>query len=234
VIDGLQIYANPQNGYVKRGITTYSGGDYATIKNSIIKTNGINSGGYSGIMVMYNGPYYVFNNIIYDWNNTNNYGIYSDVMTPSIAYVYNNTVYNSYYGFWGGGPDTVAKNNLANNNTVDYSVSGGNFNSSSTNNLSKDATAPAYGVYYRNKNVMFKDAANFDFHLLPADTAAKDRGANLSSDPYLIVIYDIDGDARPSTNDGYDIGADEVRNIEAPEYIIEGAGIQMQGFVEFQ
>jgi hypothetical protein len=93
------------------------------------------------------------------------------------------------------------KNNISYNNGTDYS---GSWKTTSTNNLSKDATAPALNTYYRNKTLTFTNvtAGSEDFHLISTDTDAIDNGADLSG----TFTTDIDGTTRSGT---WDIGADE-------------------------
>ena len=143
------------------------------------------------------------------WGAHSNYG---DVI------VMNNTVYGcSGVGIYKyGSKNLIAKNNLAYNNTTDFS---GTFHASSTNNLSSDNTAPAYGTYYRNASVSFLDPDNNDFRLLPTDTGAKDKGIEEtdSSIDLESLQSDIAGNER---YDGYwDIGA-----FEAPTILYRSVG----------
>ena len=153
----------------------------------------------------------IWNNIIYDWIGGSggiDHGI--RVATGSSYtknyYVYNNTVYNCENGINAhsmGGGIFVAKNNLSYNNTTDYG--GSVFDSSSTNNLSSDGTAPGSNAVM-NATLSFVDEANDDFHLAPDDTVARNAGVNLSADPYLNFSDDIDGQQRSGQ---WSIGADE-------------------------
>ncbi len=54
--------------------------------------------------------------------------------------------------------------------------------------------------------VTFEDEGNDDFHLGSADTVAKDKGTDLSTDANLPIWDDIDSDERSGT---WDVGADE-------------------------
>ena len=70
--------------------------------------------------------------------------------------------------------------------------------------LSQDTSSPTTGL--RSKTVAFVDATNWDYHLSASDTAAKGAGTNLSSDAYLPVSVDGDGDAYATPPS---VGADE-------------------------
>ncbi|KKQ21715.1 MAG: Aminomethyltransferase, partial [Candidatus Moranbacteria bacterium GW2011_GWF2_37_11] len=158
--------------------------------------------------------YKIWNNVIYgvvDTDNNSGSGMYLAAVSPVAenTYVYNNTVVGSYYGIAKSGGTCISKNNIAYNNTIDYS---GTFDSSSTNNLSKDATAPPYNTYYTNTSVIFADETNQDFHLDSADTAARNQGAILydsGDDANLNFTTDIDNNARLDSAGTWDIGADE-------------------------
>ena len=83
----------------------------------------------------------------------------------------------------------------------------------SSTNLSQDASAPAAaggGGAPVNGVVAFVGAP--DYHLNPGDTSAKDRGTNLSADPVLAVLDDIDGQVRQVP---WDIGADDADGTTA-------------------
>lgn len=92
----------------------------------------------------------------------------------------------------------ILKNVLSYDNATDFAI--GNCGASSTNNLSSDDTAPAYGTYYRDAEISFTGEA--DFALASTDTDAIDHGVDLSS----IFTTDINGTTRGAT---WDIGADE-------------------------
>ena len=83
------------------------------------------------------------------------------------------------------------------------------------NNASSDATADDWGGSNNkiNQTFAFIDYANNDLHLAPTDTAAKDAGADLSSDYPFPFATDIDGQSRINNSDDkkWDIGADEAQ-----------------------
>ena len=214
-LDGLQIEISGATGN-QRCINHMSGGSSGNyqISNNILK--GVNGAGYNvGIYSNSDASSItkIWNNLIYDIGKDNSVTVgirlYYNASPVSTAYVYNNTVYNSTYGIQRSGNTLVAKNNISYNNTTDYS---GTFDSSSTHNLSKDATAPAYGTYYRNANVVFADEENDDFHLDSSDIGARNQGTILydsGDDSNLYFTTDIDGNARRDSAGTWDIGADE-------------------------
>ena len=68
-------------------------------------------------------------------------------------------------------------------------------------------SAENYAVYKNRFGVTpFVDEANDDFHLAGTDDVALAKGADVSSDPYIKVTDDIDGDKREGN---FSIGADE-------------------------
>jgi hypothetical protein len=148
----------------------------------------------------------IWNNILYNLEN----GIY--INQGAVAQVYNNTVVDGLDGYTiNGVPIVIAKNNLAYNNTDNYDDGGGrDFDDYSTNNLSgpgSDDFIPSTNA--RNGvRVNFVDEANDDFHLSPADSGARNYGADLSNDASISFPFDID---RQDRKGAWDIGADEAR-----------------------
>ena len=202
-IDGLQIKRDtPAGSYVS---DIYGGSATSNIRVSNNILTGVFGGTTDNSRAIYLLPNnsYIWNNIIYGFRNGSYANMAGILFNNGITcYVYNNTIYNNYIGI-SGGSIVIAKNNLSYNNTYDYS---GSFDASSTNNISKDATSPNTAL--RNKTVNFVDSANYDFHLAEADTAARNSGADLSTDAINRVPTDIDGNSRPTLG-AYDIGADE-------------------------
>jgi hypothetical protein len=217
-VDGLQVYQTSPGNSTSNIVdgSRYSVGNI--FKNNIVK--GANGRAQNGISVAQDSGSFgpngakVYNNIIYNFKNTtynNGTGISAASGNPT-AYLYNNTVYLCYTGIQGfssASYPVTLKNNIAYNNVTDYNTT--SWGSTSTNNLSKDATAPALNTYYRNKTLTFTNntAGYEDFHLVAGDTDAIDKGADLGS-PYNV---DIDGTTRSGT---WDIGADEYVSASTP------------------
>ena len=79
----------------------------------------------------------------------------------------------------------------------------GAFGAASDYNIS-DVASDAPGTNSKTGTVVFKDAANGDYHLASSDTVARGAGANLTASG---ITTDVDGDARPATG-AWDVGAD--------------------------
>ena len=214
-VDGLQFYltASASTPCVLNVNSASAGNVY--ISNNIMRVK--TSKGATGTAIISSwanlANIYVYNNIIYGSSGISTYSGSAIAMlsfNSNSFYVYNNTLYNNTIGIYKSGATLVAKNNIAYNNTTDYT---GAFDSSSTNNLSKDATAPAYNKYYVNATVNFvstKSGAE-DLHLSNSDSSSRGLGANLTADANLPFTTDIDGQVRPATGSvyGWDIGADQ-------------------------
>jgi len=162
--------------------------------------------------------YYIRNNIIYGFKNDSLYtapncGILTYPTGDSLrAFIDNNTIYYCKYGIWNRNynPSIVtARNNLIQN------CIGGNFyvteqyTKNSTNNISSDTTAPAFGKYWRNTIVAFMDTANRDFHLIKSSVPATGNGIDLSHDLFDPFNTDVDGEIRIKP---WDIGADNLND----------------------
>ncbi|MEW6516436.1 MAG: hypothetical protein AB1439_05985 [candidate division FCPU426 bacterium] len=153
------------------------------------------------------GTVRVWNNVFFNFRSTAN----SEAMEldqPSFTcYMYNNTFINSTYGInlWNG--QMVVKNNLAQGCTRGYYTQAGQaFSIASDYNIS-DLPNEAPGLHSKNNTlVTFIDPGNFDFHLSHTDLQARDAGQDLSTDVYLSLADDIDGEPRTAP---WDIGADE-------------------------
>jgi hypothetical protein len=217
-LDGLQI-KNTQTSWADGPIRLEVGNNGAkiTISNCILTTNG---GVYPvGIFVVtgtVTASIYAYNNIIYGFTGGSGwgYGIYMSWFN-SVLYAYNNTIYNNVVGIYRNTGSIIAKNNISYNNTDNYY---GDFDSSSTNNLSGPNSDPdTPGSNPRNGvTVTFADEANKDFHLAYTDTGAKGYGANLSADSNLAFSNDIDGEGRPRPGiSSWDIGADQYNGGES-------------------
>ncbi|KKP67658.1 MAG: PKD domain containing protein [Candidatus Moranbacteria bacterium GW2011_GWE1_35_17] len=213
IIDGLQISISPNDTY-RYGIRGNNNIGGMKISNNIIKQlNAQDNSGGIYIATMPSGyKSFAYNNIIYDIVGSAYF--FSSVDIESF-YIFNNTAHGNTVGFRDSGQDIIVKNNLAYDNGTDYV---GTFSSSSTNNISKDATSPNSGSTdcgghsCRSQTISFVDAINKDFHLSPSDTAAKNAGADLSADANFPFNTDIDGSFRLHQGFGatqWDIGADE-------------------------
>jgi len=215
-VDGLQIKLT-STGTFDYGIalTATDPCDIRISNNLIVGVLSGSSGNNYGIIANWNASgsrsAKIWNNIIYDFirDSADVKGMW--LRAGWAAYVYNNTVYNSYQGFVVDTSNNVAKNNISYNNTDNYS---GTFHASSTNNLSGPTQTDAPGSNPKNGvTVQFVDAANKDFHLRVGDSAARGGGANLTLDSGslagMTLGTDIDGESRPETG-AWDIGADEV------------------------
>jgi len=191
------------------------------VSHCIIKGVSVNE--WDSGLVVYNnsgtGVLRAWNNIIYGWDRglTNNAAFWLED-TGSTCYINNNTVHDSYWGFFRtGGGSLIVKNNITQDCNDGYS---GTFDSASDYNISDIAgDQPASGSHDKTGvNVNFADEANDDFHLAGSDTAAKDAGVDLSEDSNLAFDDDIDGEKRPA-GQTWDIGADEKKRatvINAP------------------
>ena len=206
IVEGLQIKVNVNTAsFFTYGVGTEGAGAYEiVIRNNIIRGNATADSWNYGIQINNSSinDAKIYNNIVYGFNyNSKGRGI-SVPYVETALYVYNNTCFGNYYGIVSAYSTVIAKNNIANGNTVDYS---GSFDGSSVNNISQDTTSP--NSSYQSKSVSFADATNKDFHLAPTDTSAKDAGADLHADANLAFSTDIDGQTR--LNNSWDIGADQ-------------------------
>lgn len=151
------------------------------------------------------GTQYIYNNIITGFMKSASVGIITK-WGENTSHVYNNTVTTCTVGIQCTNATNISKNNLCYGNNADYS---GTFSSQSTNNLSKDGTAPAYNTYYTTATVAFQSGT---YLIDSTDTGAKDKGADLSS----IFTTSINRLTRPQGT-AYDIGASEVSQEAPPQ-----------------
>jgi hypothetical protein len=218
-IDGLQIHSTPTSG--DKFAIAQSGfcpsAFERQISNNIIKGSNASSGAHRGIhtaTALYRGSVWkVWNNIIYDIGTTNTSLGIDVTPTNGYAYIYNNLVYNTYYGYLNAdnGGVGVFKNNIAQNCTDGFYASWA-FGAGSDYNLS-DLTSDAPSTSYHSGEaieVTFVNENKDDFHLANDDLYAKDGGTDLGADTNLAVDVDIDGSTRVGT---HDIGADEASTM---------------------
>jgi hypothetical protein len=225
-IEGLQVRM------VNTNVTTKEAIDVnfvtALTNETKISDNIIDGQGSSYSIGIYSGDadtnIKIWNNFIYDCN-ADFFGAVR-VSDSNTSYIYNNTIVDSSSGIIGDSDgNTVAKNNIVKGcgdswsyyydfaTGTDYNATDGtdNIGTGSNNRISQTFS--------------FSDETNNDFHLASYDTAAKDSGLDLSSDPYLSFSTDIDGDMRGVSGSNWDIGADEYSAMTKAK---------MQGALKFQ
>ena len=216
-IDGLQIQ-NTENGtYSLFGAINVPAPNPITVKvsNNLIDFNVTGGTRYFG--VFFGGQtspagsvYYAWNNIISNASTAGSAGIY--IYHHGTGYIYNNTVYNSYYAYEadnyaGGNVTFVAKNNIAQDcafNVCYYGNNGGSFSALSDYNLSGDSSSTGGTHDLLSKIDTFVSTGALNFELSVADTAAKGAGEDLTADPNLSFSVDISNITRTAP---WDIGA---------------------------
>ncbi len=221
VLDGLQLkLTTSSTGGTTNATLVYfdynllSGKDGVVLVKNNIGTGEFNGTSAAGIFFHGSGSNIVFkalNNIIYGIrssdNSSGNAIIFNYLSSQPNSYLINNTVYDSYKCnvLYSASNKVIAVNNIAINCTISFDE--GSYHSSSSNNISSDATAPGTNSI-TNATVMFRNEAGNDFRLHPDDTTARDAG---TSTPVIAsvseAIYDIQGTARGGA---WDIGADEI------------------------
>jgi hypothetical protein len=184
----------------------------ATVANNILRTNllGSNTGLSATATAAYNK---IYNNIV-----ISNSSGYIDISSTNGTgdYIFNNTFISlgntAFLASKTGEPYPVHfKNNIIKgfSSIGAFDVaSDSDYNSTDLPTYDWNIVGGGTGTHNRvSQTFTFTDAAN-DFHLVSADTGAKDAGINLSSDPDLPFSTDISGQVRP-TSGPWDIGADE-------------------------
>ncbi|HVU06678.1 MAG TPA: peptidoglycan-binding protein [Candidatus Paceibacterota bacterium] len=122
--------------------------------------------------------------------------------------LYNNTFYNDAYPFFVGASNMLLKNNIFASTTEIFRFGGSASASSDYNSFS----ASSVSGYTNNTHDRFSqtfslnDPANYDYNLTGSDTAARDRGVDLSGDSLIPFSIDQTGSTRPG-NSIWDIGA---------------------------
>ncbi len=138
---------------------------------------------------------HAFNNLAYDFVGGAGRGFFQSA--AGLGAFYNNTAMDCDTGFQSVANAWLAKNNLGNGNTTDYS---GTFTGALTN-LSEDATSPNSAL--RSLAVDFQDETANKFLLLKTDSKAKNAGTDLSADGTKAVTDDCLSQTRKGR---YDIG----------------------------
>lgn len=206
-VDGLQV-SNSYNGDYVGVIGGGYGGAAATyFSNNISRFRGTGDYG-GGIYVFGNGNVnsqaFFWNNIVFN-DNAVSIGIFAfDVNT---AHIHNNTISNVTSGVitYTNVPHAYVRNNIA------VGISGYNYDSYSINvcdlcdyNISSTNLASGGPNDKISQTVNFVNGAGGDFNLNVSDTAAKNSGTNLSTDPYLPFTTNILGVIRSGV---WNIGA---------------------------
>lgn len=237
VFDGLQVKYTVSDGSYNSTVSI--GGFADTSAASVTVANSILWGVFTGSASQYRGigvgsgdqfPVYIYNNILYGFNTPDNTTKALYFGSGLNAYVYNNTVYDSDYGYYIDGVDSpVLRNNIAQN--CDDGFYNGSRASGPDYNVSDIAgDAPNTNFAGGQATVTFARVETSDFHLGAGDAAAKDQGMDLSDDYFLSFSTDIDGDTRPF-NSVWDIGADEYVSAAPPA---GGVGIRIKGGVNIK
>lgn len=211
-IIGLQVESPDSSSDYKYGIQVSSTVTSVLIEKNIVhmcaNSTGSNHGGIQATLSGVNGPTYIKNNLVYEFDNTDGFGMSTASATSDKAYVYNNTIVDCDDGLKTGYQDTVAKNNLVYSCPNAYSsefASGSDYNSTDNNEDMEGGGANNR----KSQTFTFVNAGAKDYHITTGDTGAHDHGVNLYADGNLAVTDDIDSEARPSSG-SFDIGMDEL------------------------
>ncbi len=210
-IVGLHITNWGGNVSYSSGIKLNNNVRYVTVEGNLVHDPAPST--ISGGIAVYgstSGGFKIFNNVVFNTQG----GITVDHQASGItSYIYNNTVYGVQYAYTHLGYEAVFRNNIAQNCSSTcfsmYQQTGSDYN------IHSDAYNPGGAHDKASTTVSFVDIAGKNFHLAPADTAAKDAGMDLSTDSNLAFNTDIDGQARP-IGSAWDIGADEAPDSTAP------------------
>ena len=198
----------------------------SVISENIIRSTSTGTGNYGVFIYSYGGAssdknYFLYdmslstyvNNIIYDFSTTSSSGLRVQWQGSNGdgARMYNNTLYNNYYGVYSESyRSSVIRNNIVMSSVlVDFNSSAKSSSVHTTqNNISSDASISDYNTSVSSGNVtnadpadVFVDHLSSDFRLKAASIAIG-QGYDLSS----TISTDIQGDVRTLP---FDIGADE-------------------------
>ena len=198
-VDGLQFVMGPTSSYASC-VRTISGIDFY-MSNCLCK--GVAGNGVTGVNPQASGSsptIYIWNNIFYDFLAGNAFTAGVRTQSATAAYIYNNTFVNCVYGIRADSGSPVAINNVFQNAPTTLT-----FGASSATNLTSSSSGPS-GTDIVSTTLTFRDAANDDYRLANADTAAADVGTDLTSDTYIPFSTDALGYGRVS-GASWDVGA---------------------------
>lgn len=199
-VEGLEISGDTSDHLIYLNPNTAEGVGEIHFSHNLIHGNGVNTA--SGLMsYSLRGTLKAWNNVIYAVGEP---GYTAGIQTGGgTAYLYNNTIAGITSGFAiRSGGVVVAKNNLTDAPGTDFY---GSFYPGSDFNASGDDSAP--GFHSRRKQTFtFINPSAGDYHLAASDAGARNYGLDLSHDPLIPILDDVDGVARAG---GWDIGADE-------------------------
>ena len=173
------------------------------------------------------GDLKAWNNLIYGWGA--GFFIEYSNQTTNVALYSNTVVGNDDSGIeldgHAGGTYRLANNLVVGTTVDDYYLAAGVLPLTySATNVSADGSSPN-GAAFQNQTVTFVGAPNY--HLGASDSAARDRGTPLQSDPVLAVLDDIDGQVRAAP---WDIGADDASGTTAVGAdVVHGAAGRRRG-----
>ena len=210
IVDGLQVDSGSiTGGGVAHGITLNNtvntdgsfgvAGD-CTCRNCLVRNAPSADGGIHS-HIYFGRNNYIYNNIVWD----NYYGIVVDYIDETYAtgtaYVYNNTIIDGQYGFRqnNSGTPAVVKNNLISGASSKCWYIVGGDPVTTGYNYTSDDTSPDTGC--SSKTITFLDSASNDYHLDPT-MDGQIEGADLST------LFDTDIDAEVRSH--WDAGADEL------------------------
>lgn len=201
------------------------------IKHGSSATNsyGIYSGSGSS------GPFYLYNNITYDFITTGSNGIYASNETNQECYIYNNTIKNCTVGVLTGRYDQHdIKNNLVSGCTTAFQGYFRNSYNNATNNASLGVEYSALAESNNHTSHTFSFVGAEDFHLQASDTGAKGLGLNLYNDANLPFQTDIDGQDRGGSGATWDIGADEYMLGTRVRVLVDATGDPASGAYQLE
>lgn len=157
------------------------------------------------------GPFYIYNNVIYNFSGTSNIGITVDnEVVNTECYIYNNTLVNCLLGILTGRWQAHdIKNNLVSGCTTAFQGNFRNSYNNATNNSSMGGEYDALAESNNHTSHTFSFVGAEDFHLQSSDTGARGLGVNLYNDANYPFQTDIDGQDRGGSGAQWDIGADE-------------------------